>query len=135
MTQIVSDVTCSGCGRKLPSERTSSNKTQVCPSCGSANQYVEMTITEEIGLYEQIFGKLKDPNLPSKKKTRVEWLTGSEWSKKLRKIVHKDRLIDRKNDRYKETVVAPDTKEVIHHCDEPLSQHTGHGSAKKPPRQ
>jgi hypothetical protein len=30
-----------------------------------------------------------------------------------------------------EHIVNPNTGEVIHHCEEPLSQHQGHGSAKR----
>ena len=43
----------------------------------------------------------------------------------------KERLIDRAKDHYKEVVTDPDTGSVVHQCDEPLSQHRGHGSAKK----
>lgn len=42
---------------------------------------------------------------------------------------HQD--IDRENDWYEETVTNPDTGEVVHHQAEPLSDHTGHGSAKQ----
>ena len=47
-------------------------------------------------------------------------------------MIQKERLIDRKSDRYKELVKDLETGEVIHETDEPLSQHTGHGSAKRP---
>jgi hypothetical protein len=46
------------------------------------------------------------------------------------KYAHHERLIDRKNDLYREHVEDPDTGEVIHHNEEPLSEHRGHGSAK-----
>ena len=45
-------------------------------------------------------------------------------------MIHKERLIDRKNNRYREVVKDMKTGDVIHEVDEPLSQHTGHGSAK-----
>jgi hypothetical protein len=41
------------------------------------------------------------------------------------------RIIDRYRDWYTETVTMRDTGEVIHHCSEPLSQHTGHGSNRR----
>jgi hypothetical protein len=31
---------------------------------------------------------------------------------------------------YSETVKDEETDELLHHCEEPLDQHTGHGSAK-----
>jgi hypothetical protein len=40
------------------------------------------------------------------------------------------RIIDREKDLYKEVVKDPDTGEIVHECEEPLSQHIGHGTAK-----
>lgn len=45
--------------------------------------------------------------------------------------VRHERLIDRQNNRYFEKVVARETGEVVHQCDEALSDHKGHGSDKK----
>ena len=45
------------------------------------------------------------------------------------------RVIDRDNDWYEETVINPETGNVIHDCNEPLSAHRGHGSAKIQRRQ
>lgn len=39
-------------------------------------------------------------------------------------------IIDRDNDAYQETVSDPRTGQIIHHTDEPLSEHQGHGSAR-----
>jgi hypothetical protein len=41
-----------------------------------------------------------------------------------------ERVMDRNTDWYSETVTMRDTGEVIHRCEEPLSKHQGHGSAK-----
>jgi hypothetical protein len=46
------------------------------------------------------------------------------------KTVLREQVIDRDNDRYFERVTDYDTGEVIHECEEPLSEHRGHGSAK-----
>ena len=43
--------------------------------------------------------------------------------------VHKEREIDRDNDRYRERVVDEEGV-VLHDVEEPLSLHFGHGSAK-----
>lgn len=45
-------------------------------------------------------------------------------------MVKKIRIIDKDKNLYKETVTDPDTNTIIHHCEEPLDQHVGHGSAK-----
>jgi hypothetical protein len=42
----------------------------------------------------------------------------------------KERVIDREEDFYFERITDLETGEVIHHCEEPLSSHQGHGGAK-----
>lgn len=43
----------------------------------------------------------------------------------------KSRVIDKYKDRYMEKVTDPETGEIIHGCEEPLSEHFGHGFASK----
>jgi hypothetical protein len=64
-------------------------------------------------------------------KTLAEGLSGDDLHRKSGKWMKKERLINRAEDRYKEVITDPETGGVVHHCDEPLSQHRGHGSAKK----
>lgn len=45
-------------------------------------------------------------------------------------LMHKERIIDRKNNVYRERVVNTDTDEVVRDIEEPLSEHINHGSAK-----
>lgn len=67
------------------------------------------------------------------KKPHVELKQGPSLSHKLGKPVEHVRLIDRCNDRYFEKVTDCESGELIHHDDEPLSEHCGHGTAKKKP--
>jgi hypothetical protein len=60
----------------------------------------------------------------------VHFFTGDEIRGADGKWMKEERTIDRDRCRYKETVTDPETGEVVHHCDEPLINHTGHGSAK-----
>ena len=76
-------------------------------------------------------GKIKDPNLPSRKKVRAEFYQGYEKSEALGKDVRKTRDIDRCNNLYHEKVEDPETGEIVHECTEPLSNHRGHGNDKK----
>ena len=48
----------------------------------------------------------------------------------LNKPVHLKRIIDWGNDRYFEKVMYYETGKPIRECEEPLSQHIAHGSAK-----
>ena len=45
-------------------------------------------------------------------------------------LMQKERIIDRKNNSYKELVVNIDTGEVVRDVEHPLSDHKGYGSAK-----
>jgi hypothetical protein len=45
--------------------------------------------------------------------------------------LQQERVIDRKNNVYHEKVIDPVSGTVIHECDEPLTDHFGHGSAKE----
>ncbi len=49
------------------------------------------------------------------------------------KFALKERVMKRAGfgDLYSETVKDEETGELLHHCEEPLSQHSRHGSAKK----
>ncbi|MEK9133364.1 MAG: hypothetical protein AAB333_00745 [Pseudomonadota bacterium] len=43
-------------------------------------------------------------------------------------------VIDKKSDTYEKTVINPETDEVLYYQKEPLSRHTGRGSAKQKPK-
>ena len=66
----------------------------------------------------------------SKGKYAHEALRGHEFNVK-GNLMGKERIIDRKNNYYKELVVNTDTGEIVRDIEQPLSDHTGHGSAKR----
>jgi uncharacterized FlaG/YvyC family protein len=45
-----------------------------------------------------------------------------------------DYKIDRENDKYSKKVIDRETGEVIHECEEKLTEHFNRGSAKKHPK-
>jgi len=79
---------------------------------------------------DSLRGKVKDQTRRSDEKLRQDFFTGADLQHSTGKFVQKDRIIDKDRDHYFERVVDPSTGEVIHHCEEPLSQHWGHGSAR-----
>ena len=111
-------------------EDENSDKREPCPECGATARKISLRIEDGIAFRESIGGKIKDPKLPSKKKLRVEFFDGYEWSIALEKHVKKSRLIDKRQNQYHEKVEDPDTGEVIHEKREPLNEHQGHGYAK-----
>ena len=42
-----------------------------------------------------------------------------------------ERVINRAKNWYKELITDPETGEVVRHCEEPLTDHRDHGSARK----
>ncbi len=125
MTEIVCKITCNKCGHELQ------EKERVCPNCGSKKRTMHITAREELHIATSERLKIKDSQLPSNKKLRFDLIQGSVKSEitpnKRAKI---KRVIDKNHDSYYEHVEDYDGT-VLHHCEEPLSEHYGHGSAKK----
>ncbi|WP_411387076.1 hypothetical protein [Pseudomonas sp. MPB03] len=96
------------------------------------SQTIQFEISDTVvsPVVEMVDAKLKQPSLSGKKKLRFHLKSGQELSVRLGRYVNKERVLDKDNDRYLETVTDPLTGEVLRHCDEPLSEHQGRGSAK-----
>ena len=101
-----------------------------CPECGSLSRSISAVLTEGVKLYDGYIFKAKDPSKSGRAKIKTEGFHKYTRSQKAKLVKHV-RFIDRENDQYKELVVDADTEEVIHSCEEPLSEHIWHGSAKK----
>jgi hypothetical protein len=126
MTAVVHEEKCAGCGLVLP--QTPDPHCRVpCLACGSTVRVIGVSITETLECHDSVAFKQKRPRY---KKPIAEGMSGDAVFRKESKWVRKERLIDRQANRYRENVTDPLTGEVIHHCDEPLDQHAGHGSAK-----
>lgn len=115
------EIYCKNCGQKL------SEGDIVCPKCGIKKRDIALTFKEEIELHDQIQGKVKEKGI---KRPVQEFKVGDDFHRKSGKWYHREMYIDRKGDFYKEFVKDKTTGEVVHKCEEPLSNHKGHGSAK-----
>ncbi|MBP2297091.1 hypothetical protein [Azospirillum rugosum] len=125
-------VECGDCGEPLdPSNLTPGTTPIPCPKCGSTNQKVTLNIFDEITteVRDSLKGKVKDDSFPSKKKVRRDFFYGSDERKSKGDYVYKEREIDKDNNRYRE-LVREESGEVIRDIEQPLTDHTGHGSAK-----
>jgi hypothetical protein len=101
-----------------------------CPSCGSMARVYEMQFSGELGFRSTLRAKARH-GLVGKIKPFFKLLTGHSFWKSGGKWVHREKVEDGENDRYFELVVDPDSGQVVHRCEEPLSEHRGHGSAKQ----
>ena len=113
---------CKDCEEKL------SEDDKVCPNCGSKKRHIKLNIEEKIELHNQIKGEVKEKGI---KKPVKEFKVGDDLHRKSGKWYHIERHINRKDNYYKEIVKDKTTGKIIHNCEEPLSKHRGHGSAKR----
>ena len=133
MTDQVTVVTCGDCQEVLdePSD-TPVEKRAPCPNCESTSRHFKVEITSTVTVRSGVRGKARsgEPGKPGGK----PWLTTMSepsWSYRAQKWMHREKTENRREDRYTEVVKDPDTGEIIHEVDEPLSEHRGHGSAKQ----
>ena len=94
-------------------------------------QPVEVIAKDEIRIRSSFAMKSKDETKTGNRRVPGEQFVGGHYHKKSEKWNTKVRIIDRVNDWYYEEVRDGDTGALIHLCDEPLSEHDGHGSAKQ----
>ena len=120
-------VRCAKCGIPIDEALDSPAGRRPCPSCGATTRAVHVEVPDTLTLRESIRFKRKDSN----GKALSEGLRGDDLHRDSGKWMKKEREIDRANDVYREVVTDPETGKVTHRCEEPLSKHTGHGSAKR----
>ena len=69
-------------------------------------------------------------SLGSKSRWFVKFLSERNWQHARQVWGRRFKMEDKTNDRYMERVVAEQTGEALHCCEEKLTEHRGHGSAK-----
>lgn len=111
------EIYCKDCNNLLK------NEIDVCEKCGSSEKIIHLTVTDEIKLFDQIRIKSK-----GNKKFLQDYIDGYE-SSVTYTMVHKKRIIDKIEDYYIEEIKDLDGN-LIHRCEEKLSEHSGHGYAK-----
>lgn len=98
--------------------------------CG--HRHIDIKLSEIITIREtKLKEKMYDINYPKKRKPIYESLRMEDIRINDNKVVDKFMVIDRKNNKYKEIITDHETGQIIHECEEPLTNHRGHGSAKK----
>ena len=125
-------VKCSNCGSVLdetPAEAAGGPRTP-CPACGSEKRTVCVSLVDAVEVHDSVKYKGKRPGV---KKALFEGRAGDDLTRTTGKWADRSVLVDRENNKYVERVVEKETGKVLHECEEPLDQHTGHGSAKKRP--
>mgnify|MGYP006993372729 FL=1 len=124
MTEVSWKITCDNCGQELQETE------EICPNCHSNKKTALLQVREGLHLATSERIKVKKDQYPSNKKLRYDLMQGNVSSKKTDNGRAKiKRIIDKDNDYYYEHVEDCNGT-VIHHCEEALSKHFGHGTAK-----
>ncbi len=122
-------VTCEKCGTHLDEDQSAPIESRKpCPKCGSLDRHVNIQVHDTITLREKI--RMKGRGEAGK--PFIEQTHGDDLHRKSGKWMKLSRIIDRAKDWYHELVIDAETGVTVHECQEPLSQHRGHGSAKRP---
>ncbi len=121
---------CAACGEPCMPYRVGEQRLP-CQRCGNNARHVHLVFREVVTATDFLEVKSKSATVKGSRKVRRHLQVGSQWSTAREKFVDKVRDIDRDADTYFERVVDPETGEVIWFCQEPLSKHFEHGSAKK----
>jgi DNA-directed RNA polymerase subunit RPC12/RpoP len=113
---------CGECGHTLDeAPATPAQDRTACPECGSLRRLGNVTFNDVgIDFHERLDVKGKRGE---RGKPFVEIRTGEDQRRTDGLWMKKERIIDREGDRDTETVIDPETGEVIHHTDKPLTKH------------
>jgi hypothetical protein len=127
MTKQFSSVECANCRTAINIDGDTPGYSTPCDKCGDNRRIYNASVVETVVVRDGIGFKIKRPG---EKKPYIEAKSMPNYSHRLSKLVHHERVIDRDKDRYKEIVKDYESGEIIHHCEELLSQHINHGTAK-----
>lgn len=120
-------IECADCGAEVNEGGDTPEQRIPCSQCGSTKRNYHVSVSDSVTVRDGIGVKARRSG---ERKPYIEDLSVPDYSRSLNKIVHRARVIDRENDRYVEKITDYESGEAIHRCEEPLSQHQGHGNAK-----
>jgi len=126
MNLIFQQSKCRKCGVVLLEPKD--EKRTPCLVCGDMARIHEVEVKDTIVLRDHMRVKGKHRG---RGRFFFDVRVGAAFYYKEREWRHLERLIDRDNNLYIEIITDPKTGEVIKEIKEPLSEHKGHGSARK----
>jgi len=121
---------CGNCGRELDEPpSTPVPERQPCPECGSTGRCAEIGISSTVTARGMLSFKARRIRSG---RPFAEGKVGNDLHRKSGRWFRLERIIDHARDWYREIISDRRTGKVIHHVDEPLSKHIGHGAARRP---
>lgn len=123
---------CLECGAKLDNSFLESENRKPCPECGSKKRDIKLNVHENISTHESVGIKGKSPEYKSKNhKYAIEIKMEDSYRRDSKEWCDLEQVYDRKNDYHKEKIIGQKTGTVYKNKEGKLSDHHGHGSAKK----
>jgi DNA-directed RNA polymerase subunit RPC12/RpoP len=122
------NVSCSRCGASVP-ESGRIDDQMPCLSCGSTARTFAVTLTDTAEVHDSLGTKARHGDI-GKVKPHRETFTGFDYHQDSKEWRQVSRVVDREADRYTERIVDA-AGNVVRDVDEPLSEHRGHGTAKR----
>ena len=123
---------CQDCNSTIDEAKEAAYERQPCPVCGSLKRRYEESLTSGFALGALMHTKGYAGGMPRKKGLLFECKDGDSYSVSLSRFVKLNQLVDHKAKRYTKKVVDPLTGETLRDVDEPLPDHQGRGSDRKP---
>jgi len=125
-------VNCGACGDELEDVPLTARELRTpCPRCGDTRRIFNVGIAATLEARGDLGFAHK---VPDDKKPIAWGKHGHSLTKSTGRWAVRTRLFDRRNNTYHERIVEKETGKVLHECDEPLTDHVGHGSAKEKKR-
>jgi hypothetical protein len=121
-------VSCSRCGTSV-AEPVRVEDREPCPTCGSIARTFAVTLTAKAEVHDSLAYKARHGDVGKVRPYR-EAFTGFDYHRDIKQWRQVSRVVDRERDRYTERIVDA-AGNVVRDVDEPLSQHRGHGAAKR----
>ena len=126
MEQETPVVRCNTCGRELKqASSTPPAERKPCSSCGSTARTFDLHLTASFTVRTKLAGKVRNP---SSRRPFLEFIMGDDQFRRTGQWNTLERVIDRRRDYYREIIRDP-AGNIIHYCEERLSEHRGHGLA------
>jgi hypothetical protein len=126
----IETVRCSGCGRPVEEPARVEDR-EPCPTCGSLARTFSLMVGDTLQAHTSISLKARHGQ-PGEVKPYQEQTSGDDYHRDSGEWRRVHRVIDRENDRYFERITDA-AGNVVREVEHPLSEHQGHGAAKRRP--
>jgi len=117
------------CGTSLNGTlRDADESRKLCSFCDSPFARINLAVSDSLEFHSKLKLTGKRPGV---KRPFIEQIVGDDFHWETSRWMKLKRVFDRLRNWYSERVVDPESGQVVHSCEEPLSEHHGHGSDRQ----